>query len=205
VVIYSHIVFIILILVIRLDLETTRTTTTAGLFELASLAADVRLDVGVGVRVDHRSRVTKVRQGLARFGAAEEDRVGALGGAQSELVQGDALATGGQDALAGRFGKSQGADGHFGAFEHTHIVRDFGNNDSCLSFFLRHVFGETVQTDRRLVRLAHVQALQDGSAEFGVCSARQKLVELDKEFVVWILALDCLHGAGVPHAASTGF
>ena len=155
-----------------LHLETARTTAPTGLFELASLAAHVGFDVGVSVRVGDGRGVSKVRQGLAGFGSTQQNRVGSLGGAERELIEGDALATGGRDALAGRFRKGQRADGQIlGAFQHSDVVRNFSNNDGGLAFFLGHVFGEAVQTHGGLIDLAHVQAFQDGAAEMGVCSA----------------------------------
>jgi hypothetical protein len=56
--------------------------------ELAALGADVRLDCAAG-----DTRGAEVLDGFAAvLGAAEEDRVGAGGGAEGKLVEGDALA-----------------------------------------------------------------------------------------------------------------
>lgn len=55
------------------------------------------------------------------------------------------------------------------------------------------------------VDLAHVQPLEHRLTELGVCPTSQELVQLDQQSVVRVLGLDDLHGALVPHTASTSF
>ena len=62
-----------------------------------------------------------------------------------------------------------------------------------------------MQSNGRLVQLAHVQSLQHSSAELGISSAGQELIQFDQELVVRILRLDLLHGALVADAAAAGF
>jgi hypothetical protein len=188
-----------------LDLETTRTTATTSLFELASLRPNMRLDTIVSVRVVDGGPVTKVSEGIARLGTAEKDSVGALGSTECKLVKSDALSSGSQDTLSSILGKSERTDRHLGAFKHTDIVSNLSNNNGSLAILLRHVLSKTVKTHRRLVNLTHVQTLQYGGAESGLRSASEELVQLDQELGVRILALELLHGALVPHAASAGF
>jgi hypothetical protein len=188
-----------------LDLESTRTTATTSLFELASLRPNVRLDSIVSVRVVDRGGVTKVSLGIARSGTTEKDSVGALRGTECELVKSDALTTGSQDALSRILGKSKSTDRHLRAFNHTDIVSYLSDNHGSLAFLLAHVLRKTVKTHWGLVDLTHVQTLQDSCAESRVSSAREELVELDQKLGVRILTLELLHGALVPHAASAGF
>jgi hypothetical protein len=188
-----------------LDLESTRTTATTSLFELASLGPDIRLDSIVSVRVGDRGRVTKVSLGITSSGSTEKDSVGALGSTECELIKSDALSTGSNDTLSSILGKSKSADRHLRAFNHTDIVGDLSNNHGSLTILLTHVLRKTVETHRRLVDLTHVQTLQDGSTESRVRSASEELVELHQKLGVRVLTLELLHGALVPHAASASF
>ena len=206
-IVYSMIVTVTVssIVFCSLNLETTRTTTSTSLFEFASLTADIGLDSIVGMRIIDGRRVSKVRQGFAALGSSQQDDALSLGRAEGQLIQGNAFSSGGRDAFAGSFGETECADGHFGAFEHAHIVRDFSDNDSSLSFLLGHVFGESVESHGWSVDLGHVETFEDSRTEFGVCSARQEFIQLDEEFVVRIGSLDLFHGRLVAHAATSGF
>jgi hypothetical protein len=79
----------------RLYLETTRPSATTGTLELAALALDVGLLVGVGTEAEMLDSLTGV------LGSTEEEGVGSSGEAGSDLIDSEALATGLLDAGTG--------------------------------------------------------------------------------------------------------
>jgi len=102
----------------RLDLETTRPSASTGTLELAALALDVRLLVGVGTKA-------KVLEGLTGvLGSTEEEGVGSSGEAGSDLVNGEALTTSLLNACASRGGKAESRNGELGDLKHAVVVSD---------------------------------------------------------------------------------
>lgn len=88
----------------HLDLETTRPSAATSALELAALALDVRLLVGVGSEA-------KMLDGLTRvLGAADENRVGSSGEAGGNLVDSEGLTTSLQDAGAGCSSEAESCD-----------------------------------------------------------------------------------------------
>lgn len=89
--------------------------------------------------------------------ASEEDGVGAGGGAEGELVEGEALAAGGDDALAGRGGEFEGGDRELGDGRETLVVEDGADGDDGLGAVGVGVAGlldEARDGERRAVDLA---------------------------------------------------
>lgn len=83
--------------------------------------------VGVGTKA-------KVLDGLTGvLGAAEEEGVGAGGGTEGQLVEGQALAAGSSDAGAGGGGEAQSGDGQLGDLEQAVVVGDGADNDDGLA------------------------------------------------------------------------
>src|SRR4051812_36900718 len=78
----------------RLDLETPGSPAATGLLELPALALHVRLLVAVGPEAEVLDSLAGV------LGPAEQEGVGAGRGAHGELVDGEALAAGLEDAGA---------------------------------------------------------------------------------------------------------
>ena len=157
----------------------------------------------MGVRVVDSGAVAEVGEGGPGLGSTEEDGVGALGCAEGELVEGEALTAGGEDALAGGLGEAEGADGHFGdVAEHADVVGDLANDDGGLALLVGHVLGQAVEADGGLVQLGHVQPLDNGSAELGIGTTLKELVQLDQKPSVGVLGLDHLGRALVPDTAS---
>ena len=144
-------------------------------------------------------------EGGAGLGAAEEDGVGPLGGAEGELVEGEALAAAGEDAGAGGGGESKGADRHLGALHEADVIGDLADDDGDLAVLASHVLREAGKGDGGGVHLGHVKALEDGGTELAVRSAGEEGVELDEKTSVGVLRLDHLGRALVPDAASSGF
>jgi hypothetical protein len=113
-----------------LHLETLGASATTGTLELATLGLDEGLLVGVGTEAE-------VLVGLTgSLGATDEDHVGASGGAEGELVEGDALTAGGDNAGTGGGSEAEGADGELGALSHADVVGDLGNGGHDLALVL---------------------------------------------------------------------
>jgi hypothetical protein len=102
----------------RLDLETTRPSASTSTLELAALALDVGLLVGVGTHAEMLDGLTGV------LGSTEEEGVGSSGEAGGDLIHGEALAAGLLDAGTGRGGEAHGRDGELGELEETVVVSD---------------------------------------------------------------------------------
>ena len=142
------------------------------------------------MRVDGRRRrlVAEVLVDLARLlGPAQEDRVRALGRAQRELVEREALAAGLDDPRARRLGEAQRADGELGHLEQARVVRDGAHQHGDLVLLALHELCQVVQRERRPVRPRHEQPLQDHLDELGVRPAAQEPVELHEELEVHVL------------------
>ena len=107
----------------------------------------------------------KVLDGLARVAlAADQDGVGAGGGAGCELVEGENLTAGLEDALAGRGGEAEGGDGELGELRQADVVGDRAHDDDHFRLELRHALcldHELLERHRRAIDLREVQALKD--------------------------------------------
>ena len=80
------------VLNMSLDLESIGSSATTSLLELASLGANVGLHTVMSMRIVDGGAVSEVANGLAGvLGTTEEDSVASLGGAQGELIEGNAL------------------------------------------------------------------------------------------------------------------
>ena len=142
--------------------------------------------------------------GLARvLGATEQDAAAAGGSHDSELIEGEALAAGLEDASTGVLGEPQGNDAELGDLKHTDIVSDGPDQDSGLVLLALHELGQLAQGKRRLVSLGHKQPLQDNLVEVAVGPALQEAVELHKELQVHIVGLGG-SAPGVLGDAATG-
>ena len=134
-------------------------------------------------------RATEVLEGLAVGAAAtEEDCVCTSGGADSELVEGEALTTGLLDACAGRVGEAESADRHLGDVKETGVVDDSADNDGSLAETSLHVGVDARDGHDRAVVLALHEALEHLLVEGRGGATAQELVELHKESEVGILA-----------------
>lgn len=149
-----------------LNLEATRPSAATGALELAALAGDVGLLVLVGAEAE-------VLDGLARvLGAAEEERVGARGLLESELVEGQGLAAGSLDARAGSGGEAQGGDVDLGDVEEAVVIGDGAdNNDRLLLVAVLEVGGNAREGDGGAVDAAHKQAAEHDLVESRVGTA----------------------------------
>ena len=151
------------------------------------------------------SPLSEVCQGLTAFRSTEQHGVGSSGCPQGKLIEGDALSTGGDDALAGILGERKSTNTHLGALHHTDIIGDLSNDDGNLSILVGHVLGKTVKAKGWGVDLGHVQTLGDSGAESGVGTTSEELIKLDEKTVVGVLCLDHLGRRLVAGTAASCF
>jgi hypothetical protein len=122
---------------------------------------------------------TEVLHGLpGGLATPQEEGVGASGGAESELIEGQDLTTSLNDTGAGGLGEPQSAHSKLGELEKTSIIGDGANDDHDLVLL---ALGETGQLDegqRGLVGPAHTEALQHHAVEVSASPARKEPVEL---------------------------
>jgi len=122
-----------------LHLETLGASATTGTLELATLGLDEGLLVGVGTKAEVLVGLTGV------LGATDEDDVGTSRGAEGELVEGQALTTGGSDAGTSGGSEAEGADAELGALDHAGVVGDLGDGGHDLALVLLVGGGPLVQ------------------------------------------------------------
>jgi hypothetical protein len=122
--------------------------------------------VGVGAEAEMPDSLTAV------LGATEDQGVGTGGSTESQLVQGDGLAAGSDNAGTGGGGESQGSDGRLGELEETVVVGDGSDNDDgSLLALLVQVGDNSGQRDGRSVDLGHEQTSENDLVEGRVGSA----------------------------------
>ena len=135
---------------------------------------------------------------LARvLGSAEEEGVGTGRAAESELVEGDGLTSGGDDASTGGGGEAEGGNRHLGDGEEAVVVGDGSDNDDGPVGGLAlgsGVAGNLGKGDRGTVQLGHEQPAEDDLVERRVRATGQEAVQLHEELDVHIVALRRLFG-----------
>ena len=113
------------------------------------------------------------------MGATEQHTVRALGRSQCQLIKGQNLTTGLQDACAGSGRHLKGSDAQLGHFQHTCVVGNSPDDDGGLALLPLHVSNEPGDRDRGTVGLGHKQTLEDHRIKRGVGTTGQEAVELD--------------------------
>ena len=151
------------------------------------------LDTRTSVALETTSRSTEVAEGLTSSAAAtEKDSVGASRLAHGELVEGEALTTGLEDACASRVGETQSADRHLGDIEHASVVNNSGDDDCSLLGVPTNVAGDARERHDRAVVTALHEALADLNVEGSASTTSKELVQTDKKSHVRICALSVL-------------
>lgn len=99
---------------------------------------------------------------------------------QGVLVQGQALATGGEDPRTRGVREAEGAHAQLGHVQHPHIIGDRADDDRGLASIPlpRDELCHRLDRDGRLVRLRGEETLQDSLVEFRVRAARKEAIEL---------------------------
>ena len=163
----------------------------SGAHELPVLGADV--EFGVAMRGSWGLAEMPVHlSALARTG--EEDSATALGGVQGQLVKGEDLAPGLEDATPGAAAHWQSTHLQFGHLLDTNIVGYSPHDHSCFALPARklHLPDHLGKGERWPVGAAHEQSLEDSLIEGGVGSSGQEPVQLDQQPQVNVLALGLL-------------
>jgi len=184
-----------------LDLEAAALSASTSSLELAALGANVGTRAGVGL-AGSLAEVTVGRTGSAA--SLHQDGVLSLGGLEGQLIEGENLSAGFEDAFAGARGDVHGAQRQLRNLVETKIVSDGANDDGGLAIaaWLLHHAGDASDGHGWSVHAAHIKTFQDDLVELGVGSAGQETVELDQEAQVDILAFR-LRSAGLPHVLVT--
>lgn len=106
------------------------------------------------------------------LGTAEQQGVAAGRGTESQLVEGQSFATGGDNAGAGSSGESESSDGDLRNLQETVVIGDSTNDDDGLSLgVLVDLTLDTREGDGRSVDAGHEEAAQDNLVEAGIRSA----------------------------------
>ena len=164
------------ILKVRLDLEATGLSATTCPLELQSQCQYVFAQakqrtnlaaLGDGVRLLVLVRAhAEVLDGLTSVPlAAKQDGVGTSGRTERELVKGDGLTAGLEDARLGRLGEAEGSDGQLGDLEEADIVGDGANNNDGLGVTVGGVSSlleDAGERQRGAVDLGEEEAVEDG-------------------------------------------
>lgn len=134
--------------------------------------------------------VTEVLDGLTGvLGSTEEEGVGTSGGLEGELVEGEGLATGSDDAGTGSGGEAEGRNVDVGDLEEAVVVGDGANNDDSALLTLLDVRGDARERDGRAVDAGHKQSAEDNLVEVGVGTADKEPVKLNEKLQVDVVAL----------------
>jgi hypothetical protein len=102
------------------------------------------------------------------LGATEQQGVAASGGTQSELIEGEGLTTGGQDAGTGGGGEAQSGDAQLGDGKQTVVIGDGTDNDDGLALLTLALTNDAGDRDGGSVDAGHKETAQDDLVEAGV-------------------------------------
>lgn len=97
--------------------------------------------------------------------ATEQDGVGTSGRTERELVEGDSLTTGLEDALLRGLGEAEGSDGQLGDLDETDVIGDGANNNDGLGLTVGGGSGlleDAGERNRGAVGLGEEEAVEDG-------------------------------------------
>lgn len=134
----------------------------------------------------------KVSNGLSSVtGTSEHQSVLTSRSTTSQLVDGEALTTGLNDAGSSSGSESQGGDGGLGDLKNTVVVSNSANHDNSLvGITLKSKgLGDARKRHRRSVDLGKEQLLKNRLVELGLGSASKESVELDQKKEVHVLRL----------------
>jgi hypothetical protein len=153
--------------------------------ELAALGGVA--GVGLGGAVGNTRGASEVLVHLASLErSADEHAVAASRGAKSELVEGDDLTAGGNDARAGSVGGTEAAHSELelAAVQKANVVGD-GAHDNCnLASLAVHQLGKLSDGNWGPVGAAHEKTLENNSIEFTFRPTSQETVQLCTIFSV---------------------
>jgi len=169
---------------LHLNLEATRTSAATSTLELAALGDNMGFLVLVRAEAEVLDGLTAV------LGAAENKGVAASGSSESELVERNGLATGGNNACTGGSGESQSSDGQLREGEQAVVIGDgTDNDDGTFLALLVDVGNDAGQRYGRAVDLGHKEASKNNLVEGRVGTASQEAIELYQELEIDIVTL----------------
>ena len=149
-----------------LHLEATRPSAATSLLELAALGGHIRLLVLVGTEAEVLDGLTGV------LGATQEERVGARGLLEGELVEGENLAAGALDPGASSGSEAERRYINLGNLEQAVIVGNGADHDDRLLLVaVLEVRSNARERDGRAVDAAHEQAPEHDLVEGRVGAA----------------------------------
>ena len=150
----------------HLDLEATGTSASTSLLELASLGLDLWLLVRVWAKTEVLDSLTGV------LWSTEEEGVASGWGAESELIQGEDLTTGSQDAGTGSGGEAERSNAELWNSQETVVVGDgTDDNNGLVVGLLRDVGNDSGERHWWSVDARHKQATEDDLVERGLGAA----------------------------------
>lgn len=128
----------------------------------------------------------------------EKDSVGTSGALNSELIEGHALTTVGDNASTSTLGEAEGADGELGELQQALIVHYGTNEDSDVGLLTLHVASNLGERQRCTVHAGHTKSLQHNSVERSISTPGEEAVELHQQQEVRVLG-DRLRPVAVLH------
>lgn len=161
-----------------LHLEASGSPAATSSLELSALGDNTGLDAVVSVGVVDAGAVAEVSNGLASaLGTTQKHGVGALGGAEGKLIQGDALTAGLDDSSSGGLGEAESSNGQSRNLQQTRIIGDSANDNGGLALLSLHVSGQPRNGNRGVVDLRHSESLHNGRRELGLCTSSKETIE----------------------------
>ena len=131
----------------------------------------------------------KVFDGLTGVLLAPQQQGARAGrGTLGELIQGQSLTAGLDDAGTGDLAELQGGDGHLGDLQEALIVGHSSDQDGDGTLGLAvQLLGNGRQRHGGTVDLAHAQALRDGLVETRLGAAGQEAIQARQQAHVWVV------------------
>ncbi len=132
----------------------------------------------MSVRIVGRCAVTKESDRLAGvLSTTKENSVGALGTAESKLIQSDALTTGLDNSGSDSLSESQSSNGKLRDIQKAGVVSDGTDDHGGLAFLALQVSRQSGDGDRRIINFGHSQSLDNRGSEFGLRASGQEAVK----------------------------
>lgn len=123
------------------------------------------------------------------LGTPEEEGVGASGGTDGKLVEGQALAASLDDPSTGSGSEPESGDGDLGGLKKTVVISDGTDNDEGLGLVALVLGRQTRERHRGAVDARHEEPAEDGLVESRVGTTSKEAVKLHEELDVRVLAL----------------
>ena len=195
----------------NLNLEASARSATTSSLELATLRAHVRLRLAAG----STGSAEVLHSVTARAATMQQHGVRASRGAESQLVERQALASGLHDARAGSLREAQSAHLHRGNLDQAHVVRNGAHHHGDLAVSALHVSRQRAQAHGRTVDSAHVETTKHHLGELRARATSNEAVQLriselgdKKEYLhqksqIDVIALGSLSGLVSALAASS--